>query len=265
MSKTINEVDSFSTISPAAIEILNIVDRQDTSLKDIADLLALDEILLVNAFKLVNSAAFALRKAPRTIEEAVTHLGLYGLRDLIFMVAARKLFANISSWHKNIFIAQACKKLAHRFHLKDKAISDLYIAALVHCLGESSLEITYKSKYQDLSEEENLHEKLNQEKHLYQISSSKLSEQMLHDSGMPKSILKILSNQDQGFYSENYKLENILIDLGHQLYFLAFTDQIEIDEIMSQEKYISFNLDKLSLSSSYIKQLHQQVNSLISL
>lgn len=263
MSDTIFDVDNYSTISPAAVEILNIADHKDTSVKDIANLLALDDVLLINAFKIVNSAAFALRRSPRTIEEAISYLGIYGLRDLIFLVASRNLFASTDNWHKSVFIANTSKKLAQRLGFKDKEISDIYIAALTHNIGEHSLKKLFKEKFIDQSDNEDLMDKLFKENAIYGMTSIDISCQILEGTGIPPKIINIIKNQKNNFIEGDYLIENIIIDFSHQLYFLDFTDQDEIDEVINLNKYYAFQLDKLNISVEYIKSLHRQSNELL--
>ena len=54
----LKHVSELSTISPVAVELINKISLPNTTRKDVADLVAKDEILYANIFKFVHSAAF---------------------------------------------------------------------------------------------------------------------------------------------------------------------------------------------------------------
>lgn len=228
ITKRMNELDSLSFLSPAAIEILNIIDRPHTSLQAITDLILLDQVLYANIMKYTKSAAFTLRRSPITLEEAINYLGLYGLRDLIFFIAARRMSYYPDTWYQNVFRAFCAKKLAQKMGLEPKQVSNIYIAALMYDFG--GIELSY---------------------------------QILLDCNLPEVILNIIKTQSLDWQESNYQITNSLIDMANQLTFLEYADEYDLDELMSQPKYIKFNLRLTELNAYQVRKMHHDIKDLI--
>ncbi len=228
ITKKINELDALSVLSPVAIEVFNILDRPQTSIAEIAELILLDQVLYANIMKYTNSAAFAVRRNINTLEESLNYLGLYGLRDLIFFIAARKIFFCPDNWYTNVFRAFCAKKLAQRMGLQLNEVSNIYIAAL-----------------------------------MYDFGGVDLSYQILSNYNLPKTILNIIKTQSLHWEDTNYQLANSIIEMANQLAFLEFVDDYDIDELMTQPNYIKFNLKQIELNASQVRKLHHDIKDLI--
>ncbi|MCE2928136.1 MAG: HDOD domain-containing protein, partial [Candidatus Caenarcaniphilales bacterium] len=131
----IKELDGLGSLSPVAVELINIIDKPKTKIEEIESLVKLDKVLYANVFKYLKSAAFGLRRVPTNIEEAIHYLGLHGLRDLIFLLASRKFFSGSNNWAKSVFVAFAARKIANRLSLHPNISSNIYSAALMYDLG----------------------------------------------------------------------------------------------------------------------------------
>ena len=263
-ASSFKNIDQFPTLSPAAVEILSIADRPETTIEDLANLVMIDKVLYANVYKYVNSAAFALRRSPDHIEEALHYLGIYGLRDLIFMLAARKLFNHKHNWEHSLFVAYVAKKLAFKLGFKPRDASRVYISALVHDIGAMILDSEFSKEYEAIKAEENLYLRYSMEKGLFGVNSIELSCEVLTASDIPESILKIIRRQSLIHDHKSYELENALIDLAHSLAFVDPYDQRDLDDVMMQDYIKRFGLNKLDLNLNFLKKVHKELSNIIS-
>ena len=263
LSAKIKDLDDFSRLSPAAVEILSIVDRRDITTEDLIDLVSIDKVLYASLFKYVNSVAFGLRRSPKDLKEALNYLGLQGLKDLIFLLAAKKMFNCPHNWEHSVFVAFAAKKLALRLGLQQKHASDIYIAALVHDIGSMAFDVKSDSRYSTIREEEDLYLRLSMEKGLFGVNSIEISHQILSACEIPKPILKIIASQALAHDHESFTIENALIDLSNGLAYIDYHDQRDLDELLDTAISKRFNLEGLKLNLKFVGKIHREVRDFV--
>jgi len=255
----VQDLGNYPTLSPAIVEILSIVDRDDTSVEDVAALVAMDKVLYASLFKFVNSAAFGLRKQPNTVEEAINYLGLYGVKDLIFLLASRNFFSSPNDWEQSLFIAFVVKKLALRLGLNQKLASDIYMAGLVHDVGAMAFDKNLKKQHEEEINKEDLYLRLAAEKGVFGLHSLELSYQILEASEVPKAVLDIISTQSLVHDHESYTLANSLIDLANDLFYVDLADRRDLDEVIESEKFKKIDFDKLKLDLKFLRKMNSEI------
>ncbi len=259
LSLRLKEIDCLSNLSPVLIEILNILDLPQTGVEDIARLAALDKVLYANIFKYVNSAAFGLRKSPSNIEEAINYLGLYGLRDLIFILASRKMFIRTAHWQSSVFIAFCAKRLAQRLNLKPNTISDIYIAALMYDMGSFVLSTRHKNDYDKVLGEENLFDRFNKEQELFGTNTIRISNEILGSYDFPKPILNIIKAQELDFNHTDYRVANAIIEIATSIGNLDYPDERDLIDICNSDVAIKFGINNLNIGTKFIHKLNQEI------
>ncbi len=101
--KYLKHLSDLATISPVAVELISKVEDINVSRDEIAQLVKKDDVLYTNVFKLVNSAALGLPRRVQNILEAINIIGMFQLRSLTFMIAAKKVFVDLDLWYKSVF------------------------------------------------------------------------------------------------------------------------------------------------------------------
>lgn len=263
LSFRLKELDTFNNLSPAAIELINKIDKPDTNIQEIIELVYLDRVLYASILKYSQSAALGLRRSPTTIEEAIPYLGLYGLRDLIYIINSKNIFKNLDSWYRSIFTAFCTKKLSQKLELNQKLSSDNYIAALLFDMGSNLLASRFSKEYQRINLIEKLNERYRIETLKFGIASSDISYELLANYNLSNSILEIIKTQSLDEESE-YKQTNALIDLSYQLSFLELIDEKDLEEILDSPICKKFKLNHLNICSKSIRKLHIDVKEFIS-
>lgn len=264
LSLKLKEIDSFSSLSPAAIELINKLGKIDTDIQDVVQLVNLDRVLYTSVLKYSQSAALSLRRTPTDIQEAIGYLGYYGLRDLIYIINSKNLFFNVEFWYRNVFTAFCAKKLSHRLQLSEREVSDNYILGLLFDLGSNVFLARFAKEYKKIHLVEDLNERYQLEISKFGAASSDISYDLLSNYKLPASILVNIKTQSLNFDHDDYSLTNAIINLSYKLSFYEFIDEADLEEILDHPINSKFALNELNLDALSFRKLHSDVQEFIS-
>ncbi|MEW5800478.1 MAG: GGDEF domain-containing protein [bacterium] len=168
------ELPSLPTV---VTRILNIVLDDKSSVKDISEVVRVDQALASKVLRVVNSAAYGLREKVSTIDHAMTILGFDTLKNLFLCLS---IFDNLSQENQTGYLFPKsqfwCHSLAVAIVAKGIAVlkdyphpNEAYVAGLMHDIGKVIIEqimaVEYRNYLRSLSmnpdmslrfEEENL-------------------------------------------------------------------------------------------------------------
>jgi len=136
--KTIDALPQF----PENITTINrLLNDPDSKFSDIAMHISSDVALTGELLKMVNSAAFALASPCRNIKDAVSLVGLHGIKNLLFSIGAMQVFDEVANdkatlWENSQKVAFYSYNLARNFCASDKnVVEDSYVCGLLHNMG----------------------------------------------------------------------------------------------------------------------------------
>lgn len=150
------ELPSFS---PVVMKVLSLLRDPDTSMTDIAEQLSYDPSLLVSIFKLVNSAAFGLRKQVDNIKQAATLLGRARLESIVLAQAVKESLPVVNEgwfdmhefWKLSAKRATLARHLAETLHPQNSSqafvsgmLQDMAIPVLASAKAKSYEKIVKK-------------------------------------------------------------------------------------------------------------------------
>jgi putative nucleotidyltransferase with HDIG domain len=127
----------------AASECLRLLNLPDNNLDKVLKIIAKDPIIAPQVMRRANSAMMSRSNAAKTLDQAVTRLGVRALRELIMNVSAHQLFQskNVSIrkhtkslWDHSVAVAVVSRALAKR--KKDIDSERAYLAGLLHDVGK---------------------------------------------------------------------------------------------------------------------------------
>jgi HD-like signal output (HDOD) protein len=261
--KYLKHLSDLATISPVAVELISKVEDVNVSRDEIALLVKKDDVLYTNVFKLVNSAALGLSRRVQNILEAINVIGMFQLRSLTFMIAAKKVFVDLELWYKSVFLAYSAERIALELGLSQNFQSDVYISGLMMSSGQLIFKMFYRDKYKDIDKILNYQERLKAEKKIFGISSIELSCEIIKNYGLPETIYSILSKQDLDWHDEEFGLANAVLELAR---ILAEIDSKDMDEfelrrairaLLDPEMLKKFQMSDLRLDTDFVAQLHE--------
>jgi len=262
----LKHTSELATISPAAVELINKINLPSTRRDEIAKLVSTDEILFANIFKYTNSAALGLVRRPQTVIEAIDILGLNEIRNLVFAVAAKKVFVDLDLWHQSVFTAFTAQEFAKKIGLKQDDISNIYIAGLMRSMGTLIFKMFYKDDYSKVKDIKDRKERSDSERKIFGISNYDLAYEIVKDYGLPEAIVEIIKNQGDGWESDKFGQKNAMIDLAVSLSELSkgdLEDQDLIKEAMNSEMLTKFELNSLTVDTEFLKEIHERTDNFV--
>jgi HD-like signal output (HDOD) protein/GGDEF domain-containing protein len=144
------------TLPAVALKVLDLCQRENLDLPEIAKVIANDPALAAKMLKTVNSPAFALRQEVRTLSHAVALLGVNSVRTLVLSFSLlrdirKSQRASLTTyWKRSVLAGVAARELAGalRFAYREEA----FLCGLLQDIGMLALRQLNDPIYNDLLE-----------------------------------------------------------------------------------------------------------------
>jgi HD-like signal output (HDOD) protein len=256
-------------LSDSFIRIKELIDDENSTIDDIADVILLDPALTGTILKLANSSFFNYPGKIDTVSKAVLVLGITEIYNLVIAFFANKALKVIDAeqdylddfWLKSVDCALIVKYLGVKLNIPNA--ERLFILGLLHNLGELVV--------QQLSPEKGLLARSlsetdlpwNKQKQTLGFTHGECAAELLKQWQLPFSIIEPIRNQDNddfAYSSDETKLlylsKRILLsqynDSSHPVELLLTEDdlqQLPIDKAMLQGANYFCDLERLSILS----------------
>lgn len=154
----LSEVDTLPTFPDNINQIMSLINKPDSSIQSITELVGRDVSLSTNILKLANSASFSQRVRVENLEDAIKVIGLSELNNILLSLGTKKILEERykefeAIWERSSLSAFICRRLGERMEWKKQTITVLVCAALLHDVGRVillSLEPEISSKISEL-------------------------------------------------------------------------------------------------------------------
>ena len=154
--------EEIPTLPTVVTRILNIVLDDKSSVKDISEVVRVDQALVSKVLRVVNSAAYGLREKVSTVDHAMTILGFDTLKKLFLCLS---IFDNLSQenqagyffqksqfWCHSLAVATVARGIA--LLIKYPSPNEAYVAGLMHDVGKIIIEQIMPEEYHRLYEKD---------------------------------------------------------------------------------------------------------------
>ncbi|MQY76409.1 MAG: HDOD domain-containing protein [Spirochaeta sp.] len=147
-------------IPEVATRIMRITeDKLDISFKELEDIIKVDPGLTVKILRIANSALYARQREIKSLQMAITLLGFKNIKSLVMLVTASNVFTRYkktafyqSFWKHSILSAFLAKHIALRCNKKEQS-EEVFLGALLHCIGRVAFFNSDQEKYQSVAAE----------------------------------------------------------------------------------------------------------------
>lgn len=178
----IGQVDQLPTFPKAIQDIQTTIDKPNSSIAQIAEMIKRDVALSANILKLANSAAFRRGGKVESLDRAIQLIGLKELQALLYSLGTKQILEEkfpsfLAIWEKSNQCAYYCKLIAQRMGMQKDTVSNLMSAALLHDIGEIillSLESGKMSKIQNYSASKEIASAISLEEAAFGITHTKI-------------------------------------------------------------------------------------------
>lgn len=140
--KIIDKFQNSKTLPHVAIRVTQMVNDDNSTMRDFEEIIQMDPVLVSRLLKLVNSPFFGLSGRVESIAKAVVMVGMKNLRNLVAVEALRSMFnddegsAGFSRqhlWLHSATVAILCDMIGKRIF--GDAREDLFLAGIIHDIG----------------------------------------------------------------------------------------------------------------------------------
>ena len=150
---TVLQSGTLPTLSTVASKLVSISSREETTMADIANLVAMDISLSTKVLKVVNSAFYNFPQQVSTIQQAVSILGTNAVRSLVLSFSflsieatgRKDAFNYRKFWEKSLAAGVSARLIMEK--LKQKELEEAFIAGLLQNAGELILARAFPDEY----------------------------------------------------------------------------------------------------------------------
>ena len=178
-----------------AVQILNIVKKEDFSLQDLAKILTADPALTGKVLRIANSGFYSLRSEVTSVEKALTLLGTNLIKNIaLSFVITKNLHQSANDnfdfdyfWRRSITSAVAAELLSTTLQVKNE---DAFVTALFHDIGVLIMFLSKGENYALLLKERKSTgtHLIDLEKQAYGFNHQQLGATLIASWGLPEKI-----------------------------------------------------------------------------
>ncbi|EQA61788.1 HDOD domain-containing protein [Leptospira alexanderi] len=223
-------------ISSVVTKVMQMVQKQDVSIPDLAKEISHDPGLTADVIKLSNSAYYRAAKPIKTVQESLMTLGIKTVKDIILLTAARGILKKDlkgyqveaeDNWIHSLTVAELSKRICEQKKLKI-GLDLAFTGGLLHNIGKVILADFFPAVIANLREELKTHSVSFEElerKH-FGYSHEEVSEKLLEKWNFPKELIHVSRNYSQ---PENEKEFQELVSVVHVAHSISIAAGVGID------------------------------------
>ncbi|MCC5814959.1 MAG: HDOD domain-containing protein [Leptospira sp.] len=246
----LKEVDNLPAFPKIIQDIQETINKPNSSINQIAEMIKRDVSLSAGILKLSNSAAYRRGDKVETLDRALQLIGLKELQTLLYSLGTKKIMedkfpAFASIWEKSNESAFYCKLLAKKMGYTKETTANLMSSALLHDIGEIvllSLEKDKMDSIQEVSQSKEFSSNLTLEEISFGITHTKLGAMIAEKWFFPELFSKAMESHHTPLtVAELYK------EIGYPIYLSDMMIRINYQESHPSEipksilEYCKFN------------------------
>ncbi|HZL36687.1 MAG TPA: GGDEF domain-containing protein [Tepidisphaeraceae bacterium] len=156
LAQRIRQCPSLPSLPAIALQVLELAQRPDVDIAQIARTLSRDPALCSRILRTVNSSFYGRSQHVSTVSHALVILGLQAVKTLVlgFSLVANlakdksKGFNHLEYWRRSIYSATAARTIAVKIHLVQQ--EEAFLAALLEDIGMLVLDQVLGAEYGDI-------------------------------------------------------------------------------------------------------------------
>lgn len=209
-------IDDFADATPfrtSALELLELLKEPDISFDKIEKCISDEPLLVARILQVANSAFFMRRNPVENVQNALTYLGVEGIRQvlvqLIFRNMATKYFTN---QNEKLLHSECCAflavKLAERKTKDTLLLGKIRVAGLLHDLGSLALQYCYPDEYAKVTELTRIQKKdtIHAERSIFGIDHCEVGARLSEEWSLPDYVKICAANHHSFIYGKDEKV-----------------------------------------------------------
>ncbi len=148
----VEKITDLPTIPIVATKVLELLDKPDVELEEVADMILTDQVLAARVIKIVNSPLYRSSAEIKSVKRALVYLGFRHIRELALTCSFIEAFQGkdgafdvMTFWEHSFGVGIVAKIIAQRARYMDT--EKAYLAGIIHDIGEVFLSYYYKDEF----------------------------------------------------------------------------------------------------------------------
>ncbi len=154
----VEKTTDLPTIPIVATKVLELLDKPDVELDEVADMILTDQVMAARVIKIVNSPLYRSSTEIKSVKRALVFLGFRHIRELALTCSFIEAFQGkdgafdvMTFWEHSFGVGIVAKIIAQRARYMDT--EKAYLAGIIHDIGEVFLSYYYKEEFLGLLNE----------------------------------------------------------------------------------------------------------------
>ncbi|MBI5179107.1 MAG: HDOD domain-containing protein [Nitrospinae bacterium] len=154
---TIQSIQDLPTLSTIISKLVEMMDNENSSPKELSDLISKDQSILAAILKLVNSAFYGFPRKITSVHQAVVILGFNTVKSMALGASIFKAkgkgktqFDRNALWIHSVGVGTAAKIIAQKVGYKDA--DEAFVAGLMHDVGKVIFDSSFSDDFKLVTE-----------------------------------------------------------------------------------------------------------------
>jgi len=243
-------------LSDSFIRIKELIDDEESTIDDIADVILLDPALAGTILKLANSSFFNYPGKIDTISKAVLVLGITEVYNLVIAYFTTDAFKSLSAdpeyletfWEQTVDCALIIKFLGHQLQIPNS--ERLFILGLLHNLGELVVQQFMPAKVEACFHVSTIELPWDKQKEILNFSYGDCSGDLLKLWQLPYSLIEPIRNQDEDNF-EYSTIETQLLYMAKRIMLLTHQcKQHAQSSLLTEDKMVGLKIDQQLITAA---------------
>ncbi|WP_243372821.1 HDOD domain-containing protein [Geotalea sp. SG265] len=151
----VDAISELPTIPHVATKVIELLDKPDVELDEVADMILTDQVLAARVIRMVNSPFYKPAHEIKSVKRALIYLGFRHIRELAFTCSFIDVFQGKDGafdirtfWEHSFGVGIVAKIIAQRFRYPDT--EKAYLVGIVHDIGEVLLSYYRRTEFEQL-------------------------------------------------------------------------------------------------------------------
>lgn len=158
IQELVKEIKHLKPIPHVIHQILEVVDKPDSSMAEVANIIQYDPAVTAGVLRTCNSAYFGLKHPAESIKDAVSLLGMDQVVQIVLMKSGVRMLSGKQEgyglhegamWKYSVSSALIAKQIANKLSLKNKNM--IFTAALLKDIGKTVLDRFVLDSFEKIS------------------------------------------------------------------------------------------------------------------
>lgn len=218
VKKKLRRLEGLPTLPPIVQRLNKLIENEETSLNQIAELIEKDQVITSKILRLANSAFYGFPKRISTVQNALMLLGVNIIKILIITSSIFDIIykEDVKLWEHSVGVATCARILAEKLEIKDP--QEVATAGLLHDLGKIIEKVSFKEEYKKIEElVQDGKSPLLAEKEIFGLDHAEIGAFLMRTWNLPDRLIEAVEAHHELEKAKDFKKESALIHLANVL------------------------------------------------